>query len=299
MIYKGPRKSITATVMIVTAILGWLISLVGFIGIWSLYPRVNNSVSNAIGLAKRSLDTTNQLLDVVDTTLNATQDTITQIHTSLVDVSNTFGNTAPLFDSASNMVGKDFSKMAEDTRIALVSLASTAKVIDDSLRFISSFPLIGQPYNPPIPLDTSINNLASGIEKLPSNLNDIQSWLSGTGKDLSTLKEDTAQLAQSVAKINPQLTSATQVVAKYRLLVQDLKTELTNLEVRLPQALSLLAISLSIFFIWMALAQVGNFSQGIERLRAVQIDQNIAEQTEPGLPAEEILESVEIPPSEK
>jgi hypothetical protein len=149
---KYSHSSVTAIMMIVAAILGWLISLVGLVGVWSIYPRINSSIGNFVGLANRSLDTSIQLLDSIDATLKAAGGTVAQIQVSLVDVSGTFGNTSPLFSSAANMVGKDFSKMAEDTRIALVSLANTAKIIDDSLRFISSFPLIGQPYNPPVPV---------------------------------------------------------------------------------------------------------------------------------------------------
>lgn len=293
------RSSVTAVIMIITALLGWGISIVGFFGTWSLYPKISSSANNLIGLARRSLDTTTRLLDVVDNTLKTTAETTLQIQTSLEDVSKSFGNTAPLFGSASEMVSKDFSKMAEDTRVALVSLASTAKVIDDTLRFLSSFPLIGQSYNPPVPLDTSINNLASGIEKLPANLKDIQSWLTGTGKDLATLKEDTAQLAKSMAKITPQVTAATQVMVQYRGLVQDLKSELTVLEARISQALSLLAVSISIFLLWLALAQISTFSQGLERLRAIQIDENIAAAAEPLKPETEILDNSEISSSDR
>jgi len=273
---KYSHSSITARIMIVTAVLGWLISLVGLIGIWSIFPRINNSIVNLMSLANRSLDTSIQFLDGIDATLKTTSDTIAQIQSSLVDVSGTFGNTAPLFDSAADMIGKDFSKMADDTRTALVSLASTAKVIDDTLRFISSFPLVGQPYNPPVPLDTSVNNLAASIEKLPANLNEIQSWLDGTGKDLSTLKDDTAKLAISIDMVTPQLKNAVQVMAQYRQLVQDLKNGLSGLETRMTQGLALLAVSLSIFLLWLALAQVSNFTQGLERLHSAQIIANSA-----------------------
>jgi len=294
---KYSRSSITAMIMIVVAVLGWLISLAGLMGIWSLYPRINSSIGNLISLANRSVDTSIQLLDGIDATLKTTQETVAQIRVSLLDVSGTFGNTSPLFDSAANMVGKDFSKMADDTRIALVSLASTAKVIDDSLRFISSIPLIGQSYNPPLPLDTSVNNLAASIEKLPANLSEIQTWLDGTGKDLATLKEDTAQLAKNIEKVTPQLTTAIQVMAQYRQLVQDLKTGLAGVQTRLTQSLSLLASSLSIFLVWLALAQVSNFMQGLERLKAVRIEANIAAQ-EKVVIEEDLLQNTAFPTKE-
>jgi methyl-accepting chemotaxis protein len=265
---KYSRKSFVAVVMIVTAVLGWLISLAGLVGIWSNYSRINNSVENFVNLANRSLDTSTQLLDVTDNTIKTTGQTVTQIQTSLLDVSTTFGNTSPLFNSAANMVGQDFSKMAADTHVALVSLAGTAKVIDDTLRFISSVPFIGQPYNPSVPLDASVNNLAASIEKLPANLNDIQGWLTGTGKDLTTLKEDTAQLSKSIEKITPQLSAASQVITQYRKLVQDLRTELTGLSTRLSQILIMAALSLTVFLVWLALAQVGPFVQGLERLQS-------------------------------
>jgi hypothetical protein len=291
---KYSRRSVTAIVMIMVAILGWLISLTGLLGIWTIYPSITSSISNTILFANRSLDTSLQLLDGIDATLKTASEAVTQIQTGLVDVSKTFGNTSPMFGSAANMVGKDFTKMVEDSRVALLSLANSAKVLDDTLRFISSFPLIGQSYNPPVPLDTSINNLASSIETLPSNLKDIQTWLDGTGKDLATLKEDTAQLAKSVEKISPQLATAIQVEVQYRQLVQELKTGLTGLETRLYQGSMLLAVSLSIFLIWLAIAQVPNFLQGLERLQASQMDENLVVQ-ENLVVEETILENSETP----
>jgi ABC-type transporter Mla subunit MlaD len=292
------RSSLTTVVMLATAVLGWLISLTGVIGIWNLYPRVIHSVHDGIGLANRSLDTSIQLLDGIDTTIQTANDTVLQIRTGLLDVSKTFGNTSPLFDSAANMVGKDFSKMVDDSRVALVSLSSTAKVIDDTLRFLSSFPLIGQSYNPPVPLDTSINNLASSIEKLPSNLSEIQSWLNGTGKDLSALKEDTSQLAKSIDKVTPQLSTALQVTARYRQLVRELKAELVGLETRLSQSILLLAICVSIFLGWIALAQVGPFLQAIERMRPTKNDEDRTPASTSALD-NEILSSIEDSPTQK
>jgi hypothetical protein len=296
---KFLRNSVTPTVMIVTAVFGWIIILVGLIGIWSLYPGVSGTISNGIGLANRSLDTSIQLLDGVDATLKSASDAISQIQTGLIDVSNTFGKTSPLFDSASNLVSTDFSKMADDTLLALLSLANTAKVIDDSLRFISSFPLIGQPYNPPVPLDTSINNLASSIEKLPANLNAIQSWLDGTGKDLASLKDDTAQLAASIDKTAPQLNSAIQVMAQYRQLVKDLKNDLAGLETRLLQGLLILCIALSIFLIWTAMTQVPNFVQAVDRLQSMQTKKVVTPQENIAIDDDDILEIEEIPSDEK
>jgi methyl-accepting chemotaxis protein len=256
----------TAYAMIFSALLGWLISLAGLIGLWLILPQINQSSLRFIGLSKQLLDLSSQLLDTSDTTLGLSVDSLGQIQAGLNDVASTFGKTSPAFKSAAKLTGTDFVKMTTDTRNALISLKSTAKVIDDTMRLISKIPLVGPPYNPPAPLDVSIDNLAMSMEKLPAHLVSIQSWLDGTGNDLAILQEDTTQLANIIGTIQPQLQAAQKFSAECRQLVAELKKEMDYFSAITPQILLVIGLILSIFLVWIGISQIGPFTLGLERL---------------------------------
>ena len=261
------RNRLLGRILIVTALLGWLISLGGLVGVWVLQPSITQSAVTFLNLGQRTLETTGQLLDVIDTSLAAASDNITVVQTMLTETAGTFDKTSPMLQSAASMVGNDFAKMTTETRNALISLKSSAKIVDDSLRFISRIPLIGSPYNPPAPLDVSISNLAASMDNLPANLAEIQAWLNSTGSDLQGLQKSTSQFSLNMGTLIPNLAAARTTAAQYKVLVQDLKNEFGSLQANLPTYIFLAAVVLSLFLVWLAFAQLGTFFQGVEQLR--------------------------------
>jgi methyl-accepting chemotaxis protein len=189
------------------------------------------------------------------------------LQTSLKDVAAVFDKTSPIFQSGAKMVGEDFTKMVLTTRDALTALKGTAKTIDDTLRFISTIPLIGTPYNPSVPLDVSIGDLSQSMDQLPSRLAEIKGWLEQTGGDFLTIKKDTLSMADKMGAISPMIKSAKTVTSQYQVLLKNLTQKLNDLESGLPRALLIGSICLTIFLVWLTLAQIGPFVQGLERFR--------------------------------
>jgi len=254
-------------ILIVTALLGWLISLGGLVGVWMIQPTITQSGVTFLSTGQSTLETTGQLLNEIDTSLAAAVDNIAVVQTMLTVTAAAFDKTTPMLQSAASMVGNDFAKMTTETQNALISLQSSAKIVDDSLRFISRIPLIGSPYNPPAPLDVSISNLAASMDNLPANLAEIQAWLDSTGSDLQGLQKSTSQLSLDMGTFIPNLTAARTTAGEYKALVQEMKIEIGSLQANFPTYIFLAAVVLSLFLIWLAFAQLGTFFQGWQQLR--------------------------------
>jgi hypothetical protein len=71
-------------------------------------------------------------------------------------------------------------------------------------------------------------------------------------------------MSASVGKIRASVAQYEEVVSEYQASIDQVQAQLNHLSIRLPQITRTLAIGLTIFLLWMAVAQLGLLTQGWE-----------------------------------
>jgi len=260
-------SKVVGWILIVTAIFGWLVSLTGAVALWVVKPAVNSTVDTLLTTGIDTLNATSDMLGVVQSTLEAAGKNLALVSDITGQVGTALDKTTPLFESMSDIVGGDLVNTVSKIQESLRSLQTTARVIDSTLSLVTSIPFVSsEPYQPEVPLDKSVSNISDGMKDLPTSLEDLKVSMISASDSITALPNTVHQLAAEIDKINASLTSAREVVTKYQTIVDRMITQLTFVQKTLPFTLTMVWLAFTLIFVWMACAQMGLYTQGLERL---------------------------------
>ncbi|NPV56224.1 MAG: hypothetical protein HPY76_06065 [Anaerolineae bacterium] len=238
------------------AILGILIAIAGLVAVWLVRGRVQTALQTGVELAVRTVDTTSDTLSVIAATLEQARESLATVETTAHDVAETLDATGDITDTFSGVAGEDMVAVLADAQTALGSMQQSAVLIDDTLAVISGIPLIGARYNPETTLEDGIGKLASSLEPVPESLAEIQTEMQRTTTNLDVLRQDVEELADHLSAIQTNLDDASALVAEYEDIVAELDGHVQQAGSAVQPALTGFAVALSLFFIWMIIAQL-------------------------------------------
>ena len=148
-------------------------------------------------------------------------------------------------------------------QVALKSVASSAKIIDDVLAVVTSIPLVGiEAYNPEVPLHEGLEDVIDNLGEIPTPLGGAQRGLSATETNMGDLEGDLTSVAEDVGQTTTTLREARTVVRDYQAVVADWTETVTTVQEALPGWLRWLRRNLSLALLFLAVAQVGPLSRG-------------------------------------
>ncbi len=252
--------------LLVGAVIGISLSVAGLILVWVEAPRLEAKINQLFDLGGRTLDTTQSGLAVISTSLDQSQQSVRLMETTADDIGIQLDQTVPMVRSAAGLVGKDMTGVIQNTQTSLDSARASARFIDDTLNLIASLPLIGQRYSPNASLSNSIDQVSKSLEGLPGSLSDLQSNLNTSADNLKTIRSQVQALSGDIHAMDASLGEAKSVVGRYQAQVSELQVDLGRARQELPAAMLIAKAAGSLFFIWLALAQIGMVLQGRELL---------------------------------
>ena len=280
-------RKITGVALIFAAVIGLLFSLAGIVGTWYFKTPVTESTTNAVVLIQDSLQATADGLELTQQALTITLNTIAGLESTLTGAAQAMEATQPLLESVSGVLGGGLTETITTVQDSLDTVGSSAEVIDTALRFLSAIPLIGIEYNPETPLHESINRVSENMAGIPESLSDMEQSLSDGGEGLGNIQSGLETMASSVGEISSSLEQYNAVFQQYLDTIDQVMTRLESLEQNLPAIITFLAVALTIFFLWMILAQVGLLTQGLDLWKGnVSYDWTEEPAPQPAVPAE-------------
>ncbi len=269
MIYR--RNRLTGWLLVITAALGVFVSLAGLILTWTVGPRVKTQVLNSVSLASQAADTSNRALIVLSTSLSNIGDTLVLMKNTSDQIASSMDQTVPMIDSTSVLVGDNIASLVRNTQSSLSSAQSSARLVDDTLRLITSLPLIGQRYAPSQSLSSSITQINSSLDGLPEALAKLKTNLQTTSANVRESQTKVVTLSSDLQRMSTDVQDAEQVVSQYQQQVSDLQSTLGGLSHSLATWLTIGQIGLTFFFIWLGLAQISIINQGMAMIHGVEI----------------------------
>ncbi len=254
----------TGALLILTALVGWLLSLSSLAWLWNTRPHLTQSAQEWVELSSRTLDTTEGMLQVIEDTLVQAEDTLERLKSTLESTGTSLRSTVTVVGQVGGLVGVDMVKVVDDTQASLVAASASAKLVDDTLRVVAAIPFIGQQYQPKVTLSESITDIAFSLETMNTSLLQIQTGVEDTARKLDEVRWLLEDLSRQVIKIQPGIADARKRVDEYQVIVSDLQQKNIAFEQALPGLMSTLYTLLTIVLLWIVFSQLGTFLQGLQ-----------------------------------
>jgi methyl-accepting chemotaxis protein len=256
--------AITGFSFSLAAALGIIVSILGIVFVWRQVPGTTERLVNTAIFAQRALDSTDDLLAVADSTLTQAEDNIALIADATQDVAETLKQTSTITTTVADAVGDEFTSVVDKTQTALGALESSAKLVDDTLSFISSIPLLGAKYSNQTPLYSSVVEINESLDEMPKTLKSLQDSLDSTANAFTGLNDSVSVLADNVAEIETSMKDAVAVVNRYQVLVDEAQVKTENMIEKLPRWIRWTAIGLTVLLVWLIVIQAGLLMFGAE-----------------------------------
>jgi methyl-accepting chemotaxis protein len=252
------------------AILGTMVAIGGLILTWRAEPAVSEAITGTIDLLDTTLTTTSDTMLIVNGSLFQMKDNLGVIRFSLEDASQTMQSTANVTSSVADLIGDDFSKVVVETQLSLLSVQNSARMIDNTLSLISSIPLIGPSlgagYRRDMPLEASINEVSLSLEPVPDSLQEVQTGLKQTARNFELMRNDLDDLIDTIDEIETGLAGAEAVMIDYQEIFSTSQERLQNARTATPDFVRFFLWGSAAFFVWLLIAQLGLLLHGFDLL---------------------------------
>lgn len=259
-------RKIIGLFLIVAAVGGLIFSIAGLVLAWRVENRVTAGMQNFVDVLSQTLQTTSQGLTITQQALKSSVDTVSSLQTTVQTTAKTIKSSGPMVDEISNLMTTDLPNTVKSTESSLRTAQESAKVIDSVLSTLSSIPLIGSGigYNPQVPLDQALGQVADSLTDLPDSFANMADSLKASSSNLETFQADLSVMAESIGEIEKSVAQYESVVGNYQKSLDNLNSNLSNIKGSLPNIVRSALIGLTIFLVWMVIVQFGLLTQGLE-----------------------------------
>ena len=253
--------------LISTSILGVLVALGGLYVTWRVLPVLSRSATEVVQLMDASLESSADLLDVLDVSLENVVATFSTAEDTLANTSAALNSTSVMAGSVGGLVGEGIGSLISQTHSSLSTVQASARLVDDTLFLVSKLPLLGARYAPETSLEESITGVTDSLDTMPAMLTEVQSSMEDTSVDIDALQADVDVLSGNLGEIKARLAEAQLILGNYKGIVSEAQDALEMVKAQLTGGIRLLGWVASAVMVWLLLAQLGLFLQGLSLLQ--------------------------------
>ncbi|MGH2544829.1 MAG: hypothetical protein ACRDIB_18720 [Ardenticatenaceae bacterium] len=251
--------------LILAATFGLILNILGFVYL----PRVENAaqerVQETLTLLNGTLSTTGSALTVIDQSLEEAVATMDIVEVTTRDVSQALADTEPLLETMANIAGEELPASVAATQLSLEAAQEGAVAVEGVLFALNSIPLLQAPlYDPQVPLATTLSAVVTSLEPLPESLNEIEASMEIARANLGQVRQNVTTLANNSDRITSTIDEAKEVTRQYQQVVRQQQSIVADLQANVATWITWAARVFALILIWLAIAQIGLLSQGIE-----------------------------------
>jgi chromosome segregation ATPase len=259
---------ITAVLLLGGAVFGLALSVGGLLTLWRFEAQLSAGLNDAVEKSGLALEAAAGMLAAVDQSLGQVEEQIALIEKITLDAAGALAATGEVSQSVAGLVGEDLKEVVNQTQTALAATQSSARLVDDTLGFISSIPLIGARYKPDQPLHTSLEQVNRSLDGVPASLGQVQADMDAAAQNLAALEANIAAMSASIGEIKDSLQEARRLTTDYRAVVGELQSSQAATAEKMPGWQRAFHWGASAFLVWLAISQLGLFVQGIQLLKS-------------------------------
>jgi methyl-accepting chemotaxis protein len=272
---KSSRKGL-GSILALIAIIGVIFSILGIATIWYIKPRIQNSILMLVDSIDQILINTDDGLLVLDNALQVAVDNLDLISATLDNLNTTIDSISVSLGSSADLIGGDLRLTIIDTQTALSSAASSAVLIDNTLRIIAALPLMPD-YRPDVPLSISLEQVSESMDDVPQSFLDIAQYIRETDEGMLLLKSDVTLLANDIRAYENDLLDARSILNEYNLIIADLREQLSNFRSFTATFLLVVSILATGGFFLLGIAQITTLQQASDYRKGETVTVNLSE----------------------
>ena len=273
---QKPGKNGLGSLLTLIAIIGIFFSLFGIATTWYMKPRIQNLVYMLIDSIDEIMINTDTGLLVLDSALKGAADNLDIISATLENLTSTVDSISVSLGASADLIGGDLRLTIIDTQTALSSAASSAVLIDNTLRIIAALPLMPD-YQPDVPLSISLEQVSESMDSVPESFLNIEQYIRETEEGMQLLKTDATQLATDIRTYENDLFDARSILTEYDLIIDDLREQLSNFRSYTATFLLLASILSTGGFFLLGIAQITTLQQAADYRKGETVTVNLSE----------------------
>jgi len=258
-------RKIIGISLIIAAIIGLILSIGGIIGIWVAKEPLTTGLANSLDMLQTTLQATSSGLQVAEDALTKAIIDVTTMEDTIQTASKTVEDTVPLIDSFSVLIADKLPSAISAVQSALSSAQTSAEALEGTLKIITAFPLLPmEPYNPDVPLPDALGDVVINLDPIPQSLIDMDKSLTTSQGNLTSISAQVGTIAKNVGELRTTLEGTKKVLSQYQTVLTTLEGQISVAQDNLGKFLNIGAWVVTIFLVWLGLAQIGLLTQGLE-----------------------------------
>lgn len=271
-------RRLLGILVMLAGMIGLVLAVAGLVGVWRAKPAVVDYATSTLDTLQGSITTSQEVMVVTEDALGATVGSLEALSVMLTSTAASVDDTAPALDRVNVMMSTNLPAILEAANESLRAAQQAAVVLDSTVRSLEAFqlamgavPLLSglveapeEFYNPEIPLDQSLGEVADNLESLPEMFVDISADLDRADDNLATVQSSLETMSTNVDFIAGSLEEYQVMVRQSQTSMGNLSPILTDLQGNLPAIVNGAVIVLTVFLVWLLAIQVVVLTQGWE-----------------------------------
>jgi len=261
-------RRLVGILLVIAAVVGIIISLVGLIELWHYRPVVTKIVINNLALIDQALGTTQDVLTMVGQVVQASTADVASVQATANAFALTIHDTDPMLDSLISLTNNDLPAAVSATQTSLESAQSSALFIDNALSALTSIPFLPvAAYKPDVPLHTALAQVSTSLDTLKPSLTAINTSLTDGKTNLSDMEDELTKISDTTQGIISTLSNAQTVIDQYKAATTQLKANVETAQREAPTWILVLTWIMSFVLGWLMIVQLGLGLQGLDLVR--------------------------------
>ncbi|MBW6464913.1 MAG: hypothetical protein K0B06_00220 [Brevefilum sp.] len=273
---QKPGKNGLGALLTLIAIIGILFSLFGIAITWYMKPKIQSTVYLLIDSIDQIMINTEAGIVVLDGALEGAAENLDIISATLENLNSTIDSISVSLGSSADLIGGDLRLTIIDTQTALSSAASSAVLIDNTLRIIAALPLMPD-YRPDVPLSISLEQVSESLDDVPQSFLNIEQYIRETDDGMLQLQTDVTQLSSDIRTYENDLVDTRAILTEYDLILDDLREQLSNFRSYTATFLLVVSILSTGSFFLLGIAQVTTLQQAADYRKGETVTVNLSE----------------------
>lgn len=261
-------KRLIGAVMLLSGLLGLGVSAGGIMVGRQVVDNITTQLQFALVSSSENLETTKETLLLSKTTLVDVYNGLSTVEQTAQNASVTIYQTGPLLDQVSQIASQDVPDSLDTVQAALPNIAEVATNIDSALKTIDAFqfnqsilgfPLqfdLGIDYNPPAPIEDSINQMSVSLDELSTGFRSLEQNITVSNQNLQTLSQNVLTISQDLQTVNQRLAQFAPLIDDYVKLINTIQDSLAQAQTRVADQMEMVKLGITVLMVWIGLAQV-------------------------------------------
>lgn len=214
---------------------------------------LGNQLDNFTEQSGKLISNTKETLTIIEKSLPNINTTLTYTQISIGNLRTTGEKLPDLLDNVGTLIGSDFADLTIEGQKSLETAANSAKIIDETLSFLSRIPFLNLNYDPEQPLEKGLRDLSASFSLLPANLEQIESDLDSATENISGFSDQLDPIDDSINDILESIQGLKLKFVAYQTTLDTINNNVLDSSSKVQNSLTIfLIILILLILLWIA-----------------------------------------------